>query len=261
MQKTFERTESHNRLLSPLSRLFTFLVLSFTILWVPQISFAVPPGYDYQPAKVDPHSAPSQNTRLNNNSNSQEQRYNLDSVATFQFTGINGSDTWGWRAPNGDQYAIMGVQEGVVFINVTTMEVVDTIPAVGGPCLWQDIKTYQHYAYSVSECNGNGLMVMDMSFLPDSVHFVRSVPIATDTVFGETQMSSHNISIDTAKGFAYFEGWGGPLSIFIHDLADPENPQLVGYFGESTTQIHDMHVRNDTAYVADAPLAPIQSGM
>ncbi len=231
------------------------VIVVFTLFSNSTPILAVPPDYDYQPSTIDPHSSPNPTAQTIYRESLVAQRYNLDSVATFQFTGINGSDVWGWVSPTGDQYAIMGINEGIVFVNVTTMTIVDTIPAFTGPCLWQDIKTYRNYAYSVSECAGNGIMIMDLSFLPDSVHFVRSIPIAEDTVSGQTLMSSHNISIDTAKGFAYFEGVGGPLSVFVHDLSDPENPQLISSFGDLNNQIHDLFVRNDTAYVADGAVS------
>ena len=40
----------------------------------------------------------------------------------------------------------------------------------------RDMKTYKHYAYEVSEMNGEneGLMIMDLQYLPDSVKFVKS---------------------------------------------------------------------------------------
>tara|TARA_B100001105_G_C22346306_1_gene423637 strand:- start:219 stop:1253 length:1035 start_codon:yes stop_codon:yes gene_type:complete len=83
-----------------------------------------------------------------------------------------------------------------------------------------------------------GLMILDLQYLPDSVRFVGSYDISPD-------IRSHNLSIDVATGFAYIEESNGWL---ILDLADPENPIDVGIISAPG---HDIMVRNDTAYVAE----------
>ncbi len=173
-------------------------------------------------------------------------RFNLDSVATFTFGTNDGTDCWGWQAPGGDQYAIMGIRDGLVFINTTTLTIADTVPRVGTACIWQDMATVDNYCYSVSEC-GNGLLVMDLSFLPDSVHFVGSFPV--NNTGG---MSSHNLSIDSLKNFIYLEGTASANSnIYVHDISNRENPVYVTKFSNVGNSIHDIYANNDTVYVAD----------
>ena len=171
-----------------------------------------------------------------------ETPYQLEELASFQFSDHNGSDCWGWKAPDGQQYAIMGINNGIVFVNASTHQIVDTVPSTA--CLWQDMKTYQHYAYGVSECS-SGLRVIDMQYLPDSVHLVGVYPTSNT---GAT--SSHNISIDTTRGYLYVEGSPGATAIHIYDLANPEIPAYVNSFGISNKDIHDLFVINDTAYIA-----------
>ena len=70
----------------------------------------------------------------------------VDSVETFTFAGVGGTDCWGWEAPDGTEYAIMGILQGVVFVNITTLQVVDTIPGPTNGCSnirWRDMKSYQ----------------------------------------------------------------------------------------------------------------------
>jgi len=172
-------------------------------------------------------------------------------VATFKFGTFGGTDCWGWTAPDGSEYAIMGVYNGIAFVNTTTLQTVTTIAGPQNNCgsaLWRDIKTYQHYAYAVSECTGtnDGLMVMDLQYLPDSVHFVGSFPISN---LG--YRTSHNLSIDTIEGYAYCEGISSSnYSIFVLSLANPVNPVEVGHFGPSMG-IHDIYASNDTVWVAE----------
>ena len=175
-------------------------------------------------------------------------------LGTFQYeniSGLGGSDVWGWTADDGTEYALMGVFEGIAIVNATTLE---KITIVSGPqetegnarINWRDIKTYKHYAYVVSESRGanEGLMVIDLQFLPDSVKYIGSFPIDTSG-----SVRSHNISIDTSSGFAYVvNNTSSPMSIF--DLTDPESPTFVNEFGDR--YMHDIFVRDDTLYSSDA---------
>ncbi|GAB4296705.1 MAG: hypothetical protein Kow0098_20190 [Ignavibacteriaceae bacterium] len=156
-----------------------------------------------------------------------------------------GSDCWGYTSPEGDEYAIMGVMEGIAFVKVPEMQLITVLP---GPVnndyyYHRDIKTYKHYAYAVAEMYGTneGLMIMDLQYLPDSVVFIGSYVYGSD-------IRSHNLSIDTAKGFAYVLDQQY-LGFRIIDLADPENPAEAGFV--NTGNIHDVFARNDTVYVAE----------
>jgi choice-of-anchor B domain-containing protein len=168
-------------------------------------------------------------------------------IETFSFGSSGGTDCWGWRDPEGTEYAIMGVYDGVVFVNTATMQVVGTVPYTIG-CGWRDMKTYGHYCYAVSECSGTnqGIMVIDMQYLPDSLHLVGSVPINS---LGH--VTSHNLSIDTTNGYAYVEGTNSAnFSIHILSLANPENPVYINSFGPANG-LHDIYARDDTLYVAE----------
>ena len=181
----------------------------------------------------------------------------LCNLGSFRFGESAGSDCWGYTAPDGTNYAIMGVEDGVVFVNVTTMTVVDTVFGPG-PCgyTWRDMATMGDYCYCVSECAGfnDGLMTIDLSFLPDSVSLLNTQSL-NPPEWGFQQMWSHNLSLDTVAGFLYAEGWGGEgwtnTNVFVFDLADPANPTWVGGFGSLGSDIHDMYALNDTVYVAE----------
>jgi len=157
-----------------------------------------------------------------------------------------GSDCWGYTAPDATEYALMGVNAGIAVVKASTMEVITVVPGptTGDfPYKHRDIKTYRNYAYAVAEMTGTnqGMMIMDMRYLPDSVHYVRSF-------FAGTNIRSHNFSIDTASAHAYIcrQNYSG---FTIVSLADPENPVEVG--SVTTTEIHDVFGRNDTVWVAE----------
>lgn len=170
----------------------------------------------------------------------------------FRVTAAQGSDCWGWTAPDGAEYAFMGTQEGIVVIQTDpSIRVIDTILGpMGTSATWRDMKTYRHYLYSVSEQSGlrSGLGIADLQYLPDSVHYVGAVPTN-----GRDSYTSHNLTIDTTRGFAYIEGQTDSNSVHILSLANPEMPQYVGSFGPSdgASTIHDLYADNDTLYLAE----------
>ncbi len=163
--------------------------------------------------------------------------------------GFGGTDCWGWEDSDGKEYAIMGVANGIVFVDVATMQVKDLIPGPQTGCggtRWRDIKNYGKYCYAVSECSGTnqGMMIMDMSFLPDSVRYIGSFSTAAD-------VRSHNLSIDTAKGYAYLvkQNYSG---VRIIRLTNPTSPVEVDTI--ATGDCHDVFARNDTVWIAEGSM-------
>jgi len=162
-----------------------------------------------------------------------------------QFNG--GSDVWGYTAPDSSEYAIMGIAEGIAFVKVPEMQVIDIIPGpTEGDCIvGRDIKTYGHYAYAVSDLTGEnqGLMIMDLQYLPDSVHFVKSF-------FTQNNITSHNMTIDQSTGYAYLVNQlvNETITGFrVINLANPENPSEIT---NVPAPAHDLYARNDTVYAA-----------
>jgi choice-of-anchor B domain-containing protein len=158
-----------------------------------------------------------------------------------------GSDVWGYTAPDGSEYALMGTIEGIAIVAIPSLRVVASIPGPTerAPWYWRDIKTHGHYAYVVSEAYGQseGLQIIDLSGLPDHAE-----EVAVYTGENGELVSSHNLSIDTEAGFAYvLDSAGSPVHIV--DLADPVRPVVVGAL--DVGDVHDIFARNDVVYVAE----------
>ena len=160
----------------------------------------------------------------------------IGNVNNYPAVGYN--DCWGYTAPNGNEYALLGVINGTSIIDVTNPQAIQEIDFIPGPSsIWKDIKTYQHYAYVVTEQIG-GMQILDLSFLPDSVHLT--------TVYTGFQ-ASHNIFIDDINGLLYAEGsFTDPVRILSLDNA--ELPVPVSTFG---IECHDMFVRDTLAFIAE----------
>ena len=156
-----------------------------------------------------------------------------------------GSDVWGYMAPDGEEYAIMGVLEGTAFVRVSTMEVIDIVPGPQNNDYYfhRDIKTYGNYAYVVHEMTGigYGMTVINLENLPNSVELVQSY-------VNPGNVRSHNLSIDTATGYAYIvrQAYDGFRIVSLENSEEPDDVNMV-----STPDIHDVFARNDTVYVAE----------
>lgn len=170
--------------------------------------------------------------------------------ARLKLTASQGSDCWGYTAPDGSDYAFMGIKEGIAVV-MTDPEIryIQTIPGpVGSSALWRDLKSFGHYLYSVSEQGGlrGGLGIADLQYLPDSVRYVGAVSIN-----GGASFTSHNFSIDTVTGFAYVEGSGFGDEVHVLDLANPEAPLYIRSFGTAPSGIHDIYAHDDLVYIAE----------
>lgn len=154
-----------------------------------------------------------------------------------------GNDSWGWTDPeNGDEYAIMGLDNGTAFIDITdpvNPVYLGKLPTATSNSIWRDIKVYNNHAFIVSEAGGHGMQVFDLTQLRD----VTSPPQtfsddALYTGFG----SAHNIVINEDSGYAYGVGTdtfsGGAHFV---NIQDPTNPVAEGGYSASG-YTHDAQV-------------------
>lgn len=159
---------------------------------------------------------------------------------------VGSSDCWGYTASDGTDYAIIGNYNSIAFVRASDGAILDSVPAAAlqDGYYHRDMVVNGNYCYAVSEMAGTnqGLMIFDLSYLPDSVHFVGAWEDNGQLV------KSHNIDIDTATSHLYIEG-DGNQGIDIVSVVDPENPVKVGFI--FVPGVHDMYARNDTVWVAE----------
>jgi choice-of-anchor B domain-containing protein len=157
-------------------------------------------------------------------------RANLD-----EHTGY--SDVWGYTAPNGAEYALLGTWNGVAVINVSDPSApYQTGFLPGANSLWRQVKTYQHWAYVTNESSG-GLGIIDLAD-PEN-------PVARPAFNGFAR--AHNLFIDEATARCYIVGSNlGVGGVRILSLADPEQPVEIGSW--ETIYVHDVMVRASRAY-------------
>lgn len=156
------------------------------------------------------------------------------------------SAIWGYKAPDGREYAIMGCGTGTAFIDVTDSANIREVDYLTGPSnAWREMKTYSHYAYIVSEASNSGIQIVDLQYLPDSVHLVKKF-------VAPSHSSTHSIS--QSGPYLYLNGCNssfvGNGGIVVLDLTqDPETPVVRGKW--TSLYVHDCRVVDDTIYAAN----------
>ncbi|KAA3625078.1 MAG: choice-of-anchor B family protein [Flavobacterium sp.] len=164
------------------------------------------------------------------------------------------NDSWGWTDPmDGKEYAVICLNEATAFIDISdplNPVYLGKLPSQGSSSTWRDAKTYNNYAFIVSEDPGHGMQVFDLTRLRN----VANPPVTfTNDAHFASFGGAHNIVINEDTGFAYAVGTsqysGGAYFI---DIQDPLNPVPAGgYAGEGYT--HDaqvvMYNGPDTDYI------------
>lgn len=163
------------------------------------------------------------------------------------FPGQTLANLWGYAAPDGREYALLGASQGLIIVDVTQPDAPLQIVQIPGPNnLWKEVKTYGHYCYVVSE-GGQGIQVINLQGLPSPN--VASKFYTGDGVIQGQLNRIHALHIDLAKGYLYAYGgnlFNGGAKIF--DIyTDPWNPRYVGKF-DQLGYIHDGYVDDDILY-------------
>lgn len=180
------------------------------------------------------------------------------------------NDVWGYAA-GGREYALLGSAPFVHILDVTDpaniTEVARLNNFAGSTSIWRDIKTYDQYAYCVTEAR-EGLQIVDLSNLPTSAGVVH-----VDT-FGF--FTCHNIFIDSLATPAKLYAFGTDSEnqgFLVYSLADPSQPQLLSSTSLISLgrYIHDGFVIRDTlfanhgfagmyVYDVSSPATPVELG-
>ncbi len=170
------------------------------------------------------------------------QGFNCQLLGTFPFqAGANFNDVWGYVAPNGDEYALLGATTGMIVVDCTNpAQPVQRGYFPWATSTWRDMRTYGHYAYVSSE-GGAGFQIIDLAN--------PNAPVSLGTFGTGNSNNAHNVCIDTGTGKLYLIGCntGTP----VYDLAaNPANPPFLGYAlgSGNSNYFHDLCVENGYAY-------------
>lgn len=158
--------------------------------------------------------------------------------------GMKCNDIWGYTDEEGNEYALVGAENGVSIVDVTDpTNPTEVVWFWGLESVWRDLKTVGDYCYVTTEAEA-GLWIIDLSPLPGS----SELPVISyNGPEGGEWSTAHNLYADD-EGYVYIFGAGRDNGgVIILDVAtDPLNPIEVGTFDD--WYVHDGFVRNDTGY-------------
>lgn len=161
------------------------------------------------------------------------------------------SACWGYTAPNGREYAIIGCVIGTQIVDITDSANIREVyfnpttidfnsPDQGN--IWRELKVYNNYLYVVSEADTSGIEIYDLSGLPDTA-------IYKGKYFVPGHRKTHTIS--QTGPYLYINGCNTPFGqgTTILDLTNPLAPQKRGAY--NSEYVHDSRVVNDTLYASN----------
>lgn len=182
-------------------------------------------------------------------------------VKLAQVDGLVGAeytDIWGYTAPDGKEYAIIGSTKSVGVYDVTNCanpilkyEFVDGLTDNN---FWRDFKCYGNFVYGSADTGSEGLEVFNLT----DINNITVNQITTHF------LKAHNLFIDTANARLYVAGARDSNSninnwIIIYDISTPANPVLLkkvqlnslpGMQGSPNLYMHDIFVENNIAYIS-----------
>lgn len=155
-------------------------------------------------------------------------------VGEFGGEHVSANDCWGYTAPSGREYALLGLSHGLAFVEVSVPDAPAIVDVKSGPpSLWRDVKVYQDHVYAVSE-GGGGIQVFDVAQID------AGIVVAVGSFHGiPTTTASHNVAIDEQSGFLYRCG-GEQNGLRAYDLSNPAAPAFVGSWDDR--YVHDAQV-------------------
>lgn len=162
------------------------------------------------------------------------------------------SSCWAFEQ-EGKEYGVIGSTEGSHFFELTAenkFRFIDFIPGrfVSAQVITREFKNFGKYLYASCDEGPSSLQIIDVSYLPDSVHILADY---RNELFGRI----HNLFIDTTNELLYAclvtpvvnnaELSTVPLRVF--SLQDPVSPTLVWEGPSDILEVHDIFVRDNLA--------------
>ena len=159
---------------------------------------------------------------------------NVDIASFLPLADIGGgtaNDVWGWTDPlTSKEYALLGRSSGTSFVDLSDPEhpvYLGNLPAHSVNSIWRGIKVYANHAFIISEAEGHGMQVFDLTQLRNVVNAPRTF---TETTHYAGFGRGHTIAVNENTGYVYVAGSRDTCSGGLHmvDVRNPLNPTFAG---------------------------------
>ncbi len=196
---------------------------------------------------------------LNNFAFSQLPNYNMELIKNLDTRRVppqyspawHYSACWGYTAPDGREYAILGCIMGTQIVDITDSTNVREVyfrPAninfsnYDEGFGWREMKTYLNYLYVISFADSTGIDIFDLQNLPDSVRYIGKF-----TIPGHSKTRT----ISQSGPYLYLNGSNNTFGqgTVIVDITNPELPVRRGSWNNE--YVHDSRPVNDTLFTAN----------
>jgi len=147
-----------------------------------------------------------------------------------------GNSMWTWVDPETDrEWVLMGLDNGVAFVDVTNPAapvLVGKLPQHTTVSVWRDVRVYRDHAFVVSEAEGHGMQVFDLTRLRSVQPAQMPATFTEDAHYGEVS-NVHTMAITEESGLAVLVGTNTcNAGLHFVDIRDPMNPTFAGCFDE-----------------------------
>lgn len=156
------------------------------------------------------------------------------------------SGSWAYVAPGGIEYALIGAKTGTAAYCINDdCDLVEKGFVPGPETNWREITVIGQHAFVTTDVSGtgHGMQVIDLSFLPESLHLV--------TNYTTTFTKGHIIqkAIDSDAPYVYVMGTTTTQGVHILDVSNPATPLEIGLYAPGY-YIHDAHIRGNLMFAA-----------
>ena len=161
----------------------------------------------------------------------------------------SGNDIWGYVAPDGTEYAIVGTTIGTrVYSLEDKTNPIERIFIPGSNSTWRDMKQWGEYVYVTADSGTDGLLIINMTLAPETIEYEYIHPVVSRGGSDLALDSCHNIYIDE-KGLICLAGCQGGGVEFLDPTKNPMNPEVIGAI--ESPYSHDVYTKGDTLYASE----------
>lgn len=170
---------------------------------------------------------------------------NVTLLHQFHRGDVRYSGSWIYNAPDGTEYALLGARTGLAAYDMGAIDIEELGFIPGPESNWREVTVVGDHAYVVTEGTGpgEGMQVVDLTYLPDSLHLV--------TTFTDAFYKGHIIQRDiySEDPYVYVNGYDGNGGISILDISNPATPIEIGNY-DPEYYIHDCMIKGDRIYAS-----------
>ena len=177
-----------------------------------------------------------------------QENFNLELVSQTTYAS-GGNDIWGYVDKNSVEYAIVGSRASTLLYSLAdpaAPELVYEVPGAFGT--WRDMKNVGDYLYITADQGEDGLLIINMTEVDDSISHVFYKPTFDAGNGTEILRKIHNLYADDR--YVYLSGFNDRGGVLILDTeTDPLAPAIIGFANDAYS--HDVYVQDSIMYASE----------